>query len=95
MDDALIAALRTKNTKDEVEKMFAMFGVKDIQSKIDHLDKAMYADQVFYSIGNKADGADILLQKYNITLGMFIDGSWRIAELYDKLGLPEEVYRSR
>ena len=89
MNEALVAALREKETRDSVEKIFAMFGVEDIQTKIDHLDKAMYADEVFYSSGNKDNTPAVLSQKYDITIGMFEDGSWRIAEFYDKLGLPE------
>jgi len=89
MNEALVVALRTTKTKDDIESMFTRFEVQDMQEKIDHLDKAMYADEVFYSSGNEKNTPQILSQKYDITLGMFLDGSWRIAELYDRLGLPE------
>jgi len=87
MNEGLIAALRTTKTEDDVENMFALFKVQDIKEKTDYLDKAMYADEVFYSGGNGDDSPDSLKQNYYITLGMFIEGSWRIAELYDRLGL--------
>lgn len=89
MNEGLVAALRTTKTRNDVEKMFTTFKVEDIKEKTDYLDKAMYADEVFYSCGNSDNTPDALLQRYYITLGMFIEGSWRIAELYDRLGLPE------
>lgn len=87
MNEGLIAALRTTKTEDDVENMFALFKVQDIKERTDYLDRAMYADEVFYSGGNGDDSHDSLLQNYYITLGMFIEGSWRIAGLYDRLGL--------
>ena len=87
MNEGLIAALRTTKTEDDVENMFTLFRVQDVKEKTDYLDKAMYADEVFYSGGNGDDSPDSLLQNYYITLGMFIEGSWRIAGLYDRLGL--------
>lgn len=89
MNEGLIAALRTTKTRNAVEKMFTIFKVEDIKEKTDYLDKAMYADEVFYSGSDSDNTSNTLLQRYYITLGMFIEGSWRIAELYNRLGLPE------
>ena len=76
----LIGALREARTKKDVEDLFNRFCIMDIKEKTNYLDMAMEADEVFYS--GKRDETD----DYNITLAMFLDGQWRVVELYKRLG---------
>ena len=83
MNQMLINALRKATTQEDVEDLFNRFCITDIMEKTNYLDKAMRADEVFYSgIGDENDD-------YNITLAMFLNGQWRICELYERLSFEE------
>lgn len=83
MDERLIVSLRETTTREKVEDSFNKFAVTDLSEKIEYLDKAMYSPQVFYSSGENTNLAD----RYELTLQVFLKGSWKLQEYYAKLGL--------
>lgn len=83
MDSRLIASLRKSTTREIVEDTFSKFDVADLNEKIAYLDKAMCSTQVFYTIGKNTNLAEL----YEVILQVFLKGSWKLQEYYEKLGL--------
>ena len=83
MDSRLIASLRKSTTREIVEDTFSKFDVADLNEKIAYLDKAMYSTQVFYTVGKNTNLAEL----YEVVLQVFLKGSWKLQEYYERLGL--------
>ena len=82
MDSRLIASLRKSTTREIVEDTFSKFDVADLNEKIAYLDKAMYSTQVFYTVGKNTNLAEL----YEVVLQVFLKGSWKLQEYYERLG---------
>lgn len=83
MDSRLIASLRKSTTREIVEDTFSKFDVADLNEKIAYLDKAMYSTQVFYTVGKNTNLAEL----YEVILQVFLKGSWKLQEYYERLDL--------
>lgn len=87
MNEMLTGALRKAVTKENIKYLFSKFDIKTTREKIKYLEHAMYDPIVFYSCGSDEDSDELIEQKYDITLADFIEGSWKIHELYERLGI--------
>ena len=73
--EIIAGALGACKNDVQVEDVFSRFGVTDYGDRIDCLNECMGNPKTFYSGGEETPD-DI---KYEITLGMFCAGAWRIA----------------
>ena len=85
-DNRIIAAMRSCNTKEQVEDTFYRFGVTDMQEKQRYLIYAMYAPAFFFSSTKPLTQRQI----YECLICNFIQGSWRLTPLYEELGLSKK-----
>lgn len=70
----ILGALSGCKSKTEIEKVFSMMKISDIQKKIDMLDKCMGNPVTYYSTG-----ANIPIDKrYEVTAGIFLQGDWKL-----------------
>lgn len=77
--EAAIAAIRTCKTRESLDRMLDNFELKDTQETIDFLNICMYNPQTFSS--PKPVTIEIELE---ITKQIFLTGTWRLNEYYDK-----------
>lgn len=90
VNNQLLGALQNSITESEVDDCFNRFNVTDYEDKIDYLNTAMYSPQTFFSSGEKIS----LAQKYELTLQMFLAGTWRLYTYYEKLGLGKQLVQA-
>lgn len=82
-DNKIISkALSECLTKEDIEKLFEMFEVKSKQTRINLLNDCMGNPQTFFSSGDVD-----LHNKYELTIQMFLTGSWKINLYYEKMGI--------
>ena len=86
----LVGALQKSTTKDDVSNCFRLFDVTEYKDKIDYLNIAMYSPQTFFSSGTEIS----LEQKYELTLQMFLAGTWKLYTYYEKLGLGKQYVQA-
>lgn len=80
-DERLISSLRVSETKEKVEETFCLFNIANTEEKIAALEEAMYSPRVFYSSGENIK----LAHRYELTLGMFLSGSWKLYPVYQQI----------
>jgi hypothetical protein len=82
MDDKIIiGAIRACDGKEKLENTFTLFKVGDKQRRIDILLGAMYNPQIFFSAGQLS-----VDDKYILTVESFLSMTWKISEIYEKMG---------
>jgi hypothetical protein len=82
--EAAIAAIRTCKTRGDLEEMLAKFEIPDGEETIKCLDECMYSPQKFFANEISPD-VDI-----EFTKQIFLTGTWRINEFYERMGIPEQ-----
>ena len=80
-DAIIVGAIRACQTRAELENVFELFAVSGLKERYALLNKAMYGPRVFYSFGENTNQAD----RYELTLQVFLKGSWKLQEYYEKL----------
>ena len=80
--EAAVAAIRTCKTRSSLDDMLKHFAVTDIQETIDCLNECMYNPETFFS-QNPITVEDDL----EFTKQVFLTGTWRLNEYYDRMGI--------
>jgi len=80
--DAAIAAIRTCKTRETLDKMLKKFEVTDGQETVDYLNECMYNPQTFFS-----SEPITIEEEAEFTKQVFLTGTWRLNEYYDRLGI--------
>jgi hypothetical protein len=80
--EAAIAAIRTCKNRESLDRMLKHFELTNPQETIDFLNECMYSPQTFSS--PKQVTIEVELE---ITKQIFLTGTWRLNEYYDKLGI--------
>ena len=80
-DNILIWALKGCSSRASVEETLTLYKVKDKAERIDRLNDCMGNPQTFFSSDINTD------DKYELTIQMFLSGSWKLSEIYDRLGV--------
>jgi len=80
-DNILIGALKGCSSRASVEKTLTLYKVEDKSERIDRLNDCMGNPQTFFSSDVSTD------DKYELTIQMFLSGSWKLSEIYDRLGV--------
>jgi hypothetical protein len=81
-DKIVIGALKACITRESIEDTFERYDITDTQEKIDKLNQCMGDPQTFFSSGKVS-----LEETYELTIQMFLTMSWKLNELYDRMGL--------
>jgi hypothetical protein len=81
-NNIIVGALKECLSRESVEDTFDLYRIEDIQERIDKLNHCMRNPQTFFSSGDIS-----LKDKYELTIQMFLTMSWKLNELYDKLGM--------
>jgi len=82
-DNIVIGALKGCGSRDSIEETFRLYQIKEIPERIKKLNICMGNPQTFFS-SDKITTDD----KYELTIQMFLTESWKLAEIYDRMGLP-------
>jgi hypothetical protein len=78
----VIGALKECTTRVSLEETFKLYNITDTQQRIDKLNQCMGNPQTFFS----SDEISID-DKYELTIQMFLTMSWKLNEIYDRMGL--------
>jgi hypothetical protein len=81
-DKIVIGALKACTTRESIEDTFERYNITNTQEKIDKLNQCMGDPQTFFSSGKVS-----LEETYELTIQMFLTMSWKLNELYDRMGL--------
>ncbi|MDR2602327.1 MAG: hypothetical protein LBC53_07750 [Spirochaetaceae bacterium] len=77
----IIGALKECVSKEDIEDTFNKYDIPELLQRVDYLNGAMGNPQTFFS------SEDIQPETlYEITISMFVAGSWKLAALYEKAG---------
>jgi hypothetical protein len=86
-DKIVIGALKECTTRASLEDTFTRYEILDTQERIDKLNGCMGNPQTFFSPGKVS-----LEETYELTIQMFLTMSWKLNEIYDRMGLvPADV----
>jgi hypothetical protein len=81
-DKIVIGALKECTTRESIEDTFGLYAITDTQERIDKLNHCMGDPQTFFSSGKVS-----LDETYDLTIQMFLTMSWKLNEIYDRMGL--------
>jgi hypothetical protein len=81
LNPVVISALKGCTTEDVIKDTFEKYAIKAPVMRIDYLNAAMGDPKTFFSADPPVD------LKYEVTLRMFLAGTWKLAALYEKAGL--------
>jgi hypothetical protein len=81
-DKIVIGALKECTTRVSIEDTFNRYEITDIQERVDKLNQCMGDPQTFFSSGKVS-----LKETYELTIQMFLTMSWKLNEIYDRIGL--------
>jgi hypothetical protein len=81
-DKIVIGALKECTTRVSIEDTFSRYEIDDFQDRIDKLNQCMGDPQTFFSSGRVS-----LEETYELTIQMFLTMSWKLNEIYDRMGL--------
>jgi len=82
---AAVAAIRTCETLETLNAELDRFALTGSQEIIDCLDKCMYSPKSYFVPGEFS-----LEEKAEFTKRIFLTGTWRLNEFYDRMGLPSQ-----
>jgi hypothetical protein len=81
-DKIVIGALKECTTRVSIEDTFDLYNIMDTQDRIERLNQCMGNPQTFFSSGKVS-----LEETYELTIQMFLTMSWKLNEIYDRMGL--------
>ena len=81
-NNIVTSALKGCGSKESIEDVFALFQIGDKTERIVKLNDSMGNPQTFFS-SNEISIED----KYELTVQMFLTGSWKLSEYYERLGI--------
>jgi len=84
--EAAIAAIRTCKTRESLDQMLERFDITDPQKTIIYLNKSMYDPETFFSCESIA-----VDDKLEFTKQVFLTGSWKLNEHYERMGIGEKA----
>jgi hypothetical protein len=82
--EAAIAAIRTCKTRESLDDMLKRFELTDSQEILTCLNECMYNPRRFFSTG-----PDTIEDELEFTKQIFLTGTWRLNEYYERMRIPE------
>jgi hypothetical protein len=80
-DKIIIGALKECTSRSTLEDTFDRYQITDVRERIKKLNACMGNPQTFFSTG-KVSREDT----YELTIQMFLTMSWKLNEIYDRMG---------
>ena len=84
--EAAVAAIRTCKTLDSLNAELERFDFRGADEIIACLNECMYNPERFFSSGGGVPIEDDL----EMTKQIFLTGTWRLNEFYDRMGIPSQ-----
>ena len=81
-DKIIVGALKECGSKESIEETFDLYKIDEKTERINKLNNCMGDPQTFFS-SEKITVDD----KYELTIQMFLTGSWKLAAIYDRIGV--------
>ena len=81
-DKIIVGALKECGSRESIENTFTLFGIGDKACRVTRLNDCMGNPQTFFSSDNIS-----VEDKYELTIQMFLTGSWKLSEYYKRLGI--------
>jgi hypothetical protein len=81
-DKIIVGALKECGSRESIENIFNLFGIDDKSGRVGRLNDCMGNPQTFFS-SDKISIED----EYELTIQMFLTGSWKLSEYYERLGI--------
>ena len=81
-DKIIVGALKECSSRESVENIFKLFGIDDTAGRVGRLNDCMGNPQTFFS-SDKISAEEV----YELTIQMFLTGSWKLSEYYERLGI--------
>jgi hypothetical protein len=81
LNPVVISALKGCTTEDVIRDTFERYTITPLAKRIAYLNAAMGNPQTFFSAKPPTD------VEYEVTIRMFLTGTWKLAEVYEKAGL--------
>jgi hypothetical protein len=81
-DKIIIGALKECTSRKTIEDTFKLYEIGDISERTDKLNECMGSPQTFFS-SEKVSPEEI----YELTIQMFLTMSWKLNEIYDRIGV--------
>jgi hypothetical protein len=81
-DKIIVGALKECTSRASIEDTFTRYEIIDIQERTDKLNGCMGNPQTFFSSGKVS-----LEEIYELTIQMFLTMSWKLNDIYDRMGL--------
>ncbi|GHV80609.1 hypothetical protein AGMMS49944_24000 [Spirochaetia bacterium] len=81
-DKIVIGALKECTSRETVEETFKLYQIADKAERVEKLNDCMGNPQTFFS-SDKISPEDT----YELTLQMFLTMSWKLNEIYDRMGI--------
>ena len=81
-DKIVIGALKECSSRESIEDTFSLFQIGDKKARVGRLNDSMGNPQTFFS-SDKISVDD----EYELTVQMFLTGSWKLSEYYNRLGI--------
>jgi len=81
-DKIIVGALKECSSRESIENVFNLFKIDDKADRISRLNDCMGNPQTFFS-SDKISIED----EYELTIQMFLTGSWKLSEYYRRLGI--------
>jgi uncharacterized protein YaaN involved in tellurite resistance len=83
--EAAIAAIRTCKTRETLDDMLVKFEISESGDTVKYLNECMYSPQRFFSDRITSD------DDLEFTKQIFLTGTWRLNEFYDRMRIPAQV----
>ena len=80
-DNIVTGALKGCGSRESIEDTFQRYQINEKSERIKRLDVCMGSPQTFFS-SDKISVED----KYELTIQMFLTESWKLLEIYDRIG---------
>jgi hypothetical protein len=80
-DKIIVGALKGCSSRVSVEDTFDLYSIEEKSERIDKLNICMGNPQTFFSNEVSVDA------KYELTIQLFLTGSWKLSEIYDRIGV--------
>jgi hypothetical protein len=81
-DKIVVGALKGCSSRVSVENTFKLYKIDDKSERILKLNTCMGDPQTFFSSDNVS-----IDDKYELTIQMFLTESWKLSEIYDRIGV--------
>jgi hypothetical protein len=81
-DKIIVGALKGCSSRTSIEDTFKLYNIIEKPERISKLNICMGNPQTFFSSDNVS-----IDDKYELTIQMFLTGSWKLSEIYDRIGV--------